>query len=68
MRDYDTWKTSPPEPNVVGECRYCGVELYDGCEYVHDRNDDEWYCDDECCVNHLRHKGDIVTESIENDD
>ena len=65
--DYDTWKTSPPEPKVVGKCHYCGAELYENCEYTHDRNEDEWYCDDYCYVNKMCEAGDLVTEVKNND-
>lgn len=27
---YDTWKTTPPESKIVGECDHCGAELYEG--------------------------------------
>ena len=64
MRDYDTWKTTPPEPDIVGKCAYCDAELYAKCEYVQYRNDDEWFCDDDCFVKKLREEGELVTEVI----
>jgi hypothetical protein len=63
-RDYDTWKTTPPEPTIVGKCAHCDAELYSLCEYVHDYNEDEWFCDDDCFVKKLREAGDLVTEVI----
>lgn len=62
--DYDTWKTTPPEPSVARECSYCQADLYVGCDYVHDRNNDEWYCDDNCFIEDLRDKGELVTEEV----
>jgi hypothetical protein len=67
MSDYDRWKTTPPEPDVVETCTYCGGELYDRCDYVHDRNEDEWFCDDNCFIEHKREIGDLATEVISND-
>jgi hypothetical protein len=67
MSDYDRWKTTPPEPDVAGYCRYCDAELYAGCEYVHDRSEQEWFCDDDCYVKKQRDNGEIVTEVISND-
>jgi hypothetical protein len=67
MRDYDTWKTSPPEPKVVGRCHYCDGDLYADGDYVHDRNENEWFCDTDCFLEKLRDAGDLVTETIDND-
>lgn len=64
MRDYDTWKTSPPEPRIVGYCDHCDAELYANCEYTHDRNESEWFCDIACFIEKLCDSGDIVTEVI----
>ena len=67
MSDYDRWKTSPPpEPEVVGKCDYCRTELYVGCDYAHDRTEDEWFCDNDCFAQHKREIGDLVTETIIN--
>lgn len=60
--DFDRWLTTPPEPDVIGQCDYCECDLYRGCDYVHDRNTDEWFCDDHCYVNKRRDTGDVVTE------
>lgn len=62
--DYDTWKTSPPEPRIVGKCARCDGELYANITYTHDRNEDEWFCDDECFVEKLREAGDLVDTEI----
>jgi hypothetical protein len=59
---------NPPEPDIIGECAYCSVDLYDGCDYVLDRMGDEWYCDDDCYVKSRRDCGDIVTKAIEPDE
>jgi hypothetical protein len=67
MSDYDRWKTSPLEPTVVGECAHCGAELYANCEYTHDRNENEWFCDDECYVEAYRECGSLATEVKSND-
>lgn len=64
MRDYDTWKTTPPEPTVIGKCTHCDGDLYAGCDYVHDRVEDEWYCDDICFLHQRREAGDLVTKTI----
>ena len=58
----DRWLTTPPEPDVIGECDYCGGDLYANCDYLHDRNDDEWFCDDECYLDKKREDGDLGTE------
>lgn len=63
-RDYDTWKTTPPEPRIVGKCAHCDAELYANCEYTHDRNEDGWFCDTECFVKKLREAGDLVDDEI----
>jgi hypothetical protein len=67
MSDYDRWKTTPPEPTVVGKCEHCNAELYANCEYTHDRSDNEWFCDVECYVHQRLEAGDLVTETISND-
>jgi hypothetical protein len=67
MRDYDTWKTSPPEPKAIAKCAYCGGDLYADGDYVHDRNENEWFCDTDCFLEKLRDAGDLVTESIEHE-
>lgn len=64
MRDYDTWKTTPPEPNIAGKCAGCDADLYAGCDYVKDRVDSEWYCDTDCYVERLREAGDLASEVI----
>jgi hypothetical protein len=63
--NYDAWKTSPPEPDVVGKCAHCEADLYIGCEYAHDRNENEWYCGDTCYVDAKRESGDLVTEVVD---
>lgn len=65
MRSYDDWKTMPPEPKVVDYCGACGADLYEGCEYTCDRNNGDYYCDDNCLLDQLRKHGDVVTEEIE---
>jgi hypothetical protein len=62
MSDYDRWKTTPPEPTVVGKCDDCDAELYVHTAYVHDRNEDEWFCDVDCFISKLSNAGDLVTE------
>jgi hypothetical protein len=32
MDAYDRWKTSPPEPKVVGSCEHCAEEISEGEE------------------------------------
>jgi hypothetical protein len=62
--DLDRWLTTPPEPKVVGKCAHCDAELYANCGYVHDRNENEWYCDTDCFVAKLREADDLVTDTI----
>ncbi len=38
-----------PEPEVVGECGYCGKTLYDCFEHVKSLEEDEIFCDMDCC-------------------
>jgi hypothetical protein len=59
------YKTTPPEPTISGKCTHCDGDLYAGCDYVHERSEAEWYCDDECFVQARRKAGDLVTEAIE---
>jgi hypothetical protein len=54
----------PPEPDIAGKCTYCDAELYAGCDYVHDRGESEWFCDDECYVQLRREAGDLATEVL----
>jgi hypothetical protein len=61
----DRWPISPPEPDIVGKCAHCDGELYEGCEYVYDNLDSEWYCDDDCFVKQRRDGGDITDKTIE---
>jgi hypothetical protein len=63
-RDYDTWKTTPPEPTIVSKCAYCDAELYADCDYVHHHDEDEWFCDDDCFVKKLRDGGELTTGVI----
>ncbi len=63
--NYDTWKTTPPEHSVIGKCACCDGDLYANCDYAHDRISEEWYCDDNCFLDHIRDNGDLVTEAIE---
>jgi hypothetical protein len=66
-RDYDTWKTSPPEPKAIAKCAHCECDLYADGDYVHDRNENEWFCDTDCFLEKLRDAGDLVTETIDNE-
>jgi hypothetical protein len=63
----DRWLTTPPEPDVVGKCAYCDAELYAGCEYTRDRENNEWFCDTACYTNKKSEEGVITTEAINND-
>ena len=67
MSDYDTWKTTPPEPDIVGKCDYCDDELYAGCDYLHDRNENEWFCGMNCYLDKRREGGDLAMEVINRD-
>lgn len=65
MDQYDRWLTTPPEPDVIGECDSCGADFYAGCEYVLDTYSDEWFCDDNCYIEKLRYEGGLVTDVYE---
>jgi hypothetical protein len=45
MRDYDTWKTTPPEPETVGSCAECRNEIYAGEEILVTVNDEKIHTD-----------------------
>ena len=62
--NYDAWKTTPPEPDIVGQCCECHGDLYANCEYTYDRDNDEYFCDDGCYVEHKREAGIIVSEPV----
>lgn len=44
---YDTWKTTPDEPDPVTRCDICGEPVYEG-DYLTDICGEKW-CDD--CLN-----------------
>lgn len=44
---YDEWKTTPPEPNPVLKCDFCGRELFEG-DFVYTICGEN-FCED--CVN-----------------
>jgi len=54
----------PPEPRIAGHCESCGADLYAYCEYVKDRSEGEWFCDDTCYVNKRRAGGDLADETM----
>lgn len=51
IEGYDEWKTTQPEPSIVGRCDCCGCDLWHG-DGLHDING-EHLCD-ECVKDNYR--------------
>lgn len=45
MRNYDQWKTSPPEPKHYCDCDFCGDDICEGEEYLKMGNGDRIHRD-----------------------